>query len=52
MKHVYTVSHDLLYNVNDCAIKSLQDTGEISIFCTNWQSQPSGSIANAFEVFG
>ena len=46
-KHVRSIAHPLLFNVNDCTIASAS-----LLFCTNWRSYVTGTIMDAIELYG
>ena len=53
--HVASATHGLLFNVNDCTISDLvdKDTSKVlTVFCSNWRSQTTGTILDFVEVYG
>ena len=48
--HVRSVSHHLLFNVNDCALATW--TARHVAYCTNWRSGETGTLYDAIEVYG
>ena len=45
LSHAKSFSHELLFNVNDCA------THGSTMYCTNWRSQKTGTVADMAEVY-
>jgi len=45
--HEKSVLHPLLFNVNDCVFVDRNN-----VYCTNWRSNPTGSLMDAIEVYG
>ena len=45
-KFVRSIKHPLLFNVNDCAFFSKDE-----VYCTNWRSNPTGTLMDAVEVY-
>ena len=53
-RHVRSVTHELLFNANDCAISGAADGvgKKLRIRCTNWRSQETGTLGDLVEVYG
>jgi len=45
--HTKTLSHALLFNVNDCVFASAA-----LVYCTNWRSYETGTVLDAIEIYG
>lgn len=45
-RFVREIRHPLLFNVNDCVFFARDE-----IYCTNWRSNPTGTLADAVEVY-
>jgi hypothetical protein len=56
-RHVGSASHELLFNVNDCAIESSAGSSprvpprNVVVLCTNWRSQTTGTLLDFVEVY-
>ena len=46
--HLSSLSHPLLWNVNDCSFAD----GASVVYCTNWRSYETGTIMDAVELYG
>ena len=47
LTHKKSISHSLLFNINDCALTPAAD----AFYCTNWRSQKTGTFRDMAEVY-